>query len=265
MKKGVFAAVKKDGSVYYRASITFRCKHISLGSFTSESEAHGAYQSADKLLSATVPITPEDYQETQFPLLPFSKWISLLNFKNNGIYIKTPIYLRKKYFQYYLSSEETLLFDVDDLFFYSNHAIMKRGGHLFVAEYGMQTNIRSRYGIRAYASKDIDFTFVNGNENDYRYSNLNVLNPYHGVTIVHDKGHTEYIAKLHLNGNYLIGRFPSLIEAAIAYNKAVDLACMHGCTKQFPQNYIDSLSSKEYLAYYKKITLPDRLLSYRFS
>ena len=49
MKKGVFAAVKKDGSVYYRASITFRCKHISLGSFTSESEAHGAYQSADKL------------------------------------------------------------------------------------------------------------------------------------------------------------------------------------------------------------------------
>ena len=30
MKKGVFAAVKKDGSVYYRASITFRCKHISL-------------------------------------------------------------------------------------------------------------------------------------------------------------------------------------------------------------------------------------------
>lgn len=113
--------------------------------------------------------------------------------------------------------------------------------------------------------KDIDFTFVNGNENDYRYSNLNVLNPYHGVTIVHDNGHTEYIAKLHLNGNYLIGRFPSLIEAAIAYNKAVDLACMHGCTKQFPQNYIDSLSSKEYLAYYKKITLPDRLLSYRFS
>ena len=95
MKKGVFAAVKKDGSVYYRASITFRCKHISLGSFTSEAEAHGAYQSADKLLSATVPITPEDYQETQFPLLPFSKWISLLNFKNNGIYIKTPIYLRK--------------------------------------------------------------------------------------------------------------------------------------------------------------------------
>ena len=44
MKKGVFAAVKKDGSVYYRASITFRCKHISLGSFTSEAEAHGAYQ-----------------------------------------------------------------------------------------------------------------------------------------------------------------------------------------------------------------------------
>ncbi len=142
---------------------------------------------------------------------------------------------------------------------------MKRGGHLFVAEYGMQTNIRSRYGIRAYARKDIDFTFVNGNENDYRYSNLNVLNPYHGVTIVHDNGHTEYIAKLHLNGNYLIGRFPSLIEAAIAYNKAVDFACMHGCTKQFPQNYIDSSLPKSIWHITKKITLPDRLLSYRFS
>ena len=28
---------------------------------------------------------------------------------------------------------------------------MKRGGHLFVAEYGMQTSVLSRYGIRSYA------------------------------------------------------------------------------------------------------------------
>ena len=46
MKKGVFAAVKKDGSVYYRASITFRCKHISLGPHILHPTAFLAYLSA---------------------------------------------------------------------------------------------------------------------------------------------------------------------------------------------------------------------------
>ena len=31
--KGVFRAVKKDGTVYYRASLTRHGKHISLGSY----------------------------------------------------------------------------------------------------------------------------------------------------------------------------------------------------------------------------------------
>ena len=157
----------------------------------------------------------------------------------------------------------------DDELFFANDEFLHMSGYKDIDELFRLTEKSFRNLIREDEQQQIESSIWeqidNGNENDYRYSNLNVLNPYHGVTIVHDKGHTEYIAKLHLNGNYLIGRFPSLIEAAIAYNKAVDLACMHGCTKQFPQNYIDSLSSKEYLAYYKKITLPDRLLSYRFS
>ena len=36
MKKGVYTATKKDGTLYYRSSITFQNKHISLGSFSSE-------------------------------------------------------------------------------------------------------------------------------------------------------------------------------------------------------------------------------------
>ena len=36
MPAGVYTAYKKDGTVYYRSSITHKNKHISLGSFSSE-------------------------------------------------------------------------------------------------------------------------------------------------------------------------------------------------------------------------------------
>ena len=50
MKKGVYVAKKKDGTIYYCSSITFQNKHISLGSFSSEDEAAAAYLEAEKLL-----------------------------------------------------------------------------------------------------------------------------------------------------------------------------------------------------------------------
>ena len=40
---GAFKAQKKDGTIYYRSSITYKNKHISLGSFKTEEEASGAY------------------------------------------------------------------------------------------------------------------------------------------------------------------------------------------------------------------------------
>lgn len=49
--KGVFEASKKDGSVYYRASITYRSKHISLGSYSNEADAAAAYEEAVQVLS----------------------------------------------------------------------------------------------------------------------------------------------------------------------------------------------------------------------
>ena len=181
---GVFKAQKKNGDVYYRSSITFRSKHISLGSFDNEEDANA---------------------KSICQKLDFKKWVSLINFKNNGIYIKTPIYMRNKFFNYYLSKNDVLTFDVDDLFYYSNHSIMRRGTHLFVAEYGMQTNIASRYGIRNFARKDIDFRFVNGDINDFRYANIEIINPYQGVTVETANGITSYISKIHINGYNLIG------------------------------------------------------------
>ena len=41
--EGCFSAQKKDGSLYYRASVTYRAKHISLGSFSVQENAGNAY------------------------------------------------------------------------------------------------------------------------------------------------------------------------------------------------------------------------------
>ena len=49
--KGVFRAGKKDGTVYYRASLTKNGKHISLGSFPDALQAHRAYEQGLLLLS----------------------------------------------------------------------------------------------------------------------------------------------------------------------------------------------------------------------
>lgn len=257
--KGVFSATKKDGSKYYRSSITLHGKHISLGSFDTEAKAHTAYRTAAAVIADETILSPDDYSTARFPVLSFQKWITLINYKNNGIYSKTPIYLRKNFFQYFLSINDVLIFDVDDLFYYSHHAIMRRGNHLFVSEYGMQTSIHSRYGIRNFARAGLDFRYVNGNERDYRYSNIEVINPYHGVTVMTEQGHTIYTTRIHLRGNYLVGRFSSLTEAAIAYNKAVDYAWKQGSQKRFNKNYIESLSREAYLEQYDKIKLPPSL------
>lgn len=258
---GTTKAIKKDGTEYYRSSITFRSKHISLGSFPREEQAHAAYLEAKSLLEHPKNLTPDDYDSHLFPILPFGKWISLLNFKNNGIYIKTPIYLRSNFFSYYLNQTDVLLFDVDDLFYYSNHSIMRRGNHLFVAEYGMQTNIHSRYGIRNFARQGIDFRFSNGDSKDFRYSNIEILNPYQGVTNTGNDNQPEYTAKIHIHGDFVIGRFSTIEEAAIAYNKAADYLYAHHFPKKFEKNYIEEFSSKKYKEIYECIYLPEKILN----
>ena len=145
MKPGVFLAQRKDGTIYYRSSLTYKNKHISLGSFPTEEQAHQSYIEASMLLNA--PLSLEDISHASLHL-PFDKAVTLINFRDNGLYIGTPIYLRKNYFSYYLSANEELKFDIDDLFYYSSHRILRRQGHLYVNDYGMQVTLLSRYGIR---------------------------------------------------------------------------------------------------------------------
>ena len=105
----------------------------------------------------------------------------------------------------------------------------------------MQYSILSRYGIRPYAVAGRDYQFVNGDKSDFRYSNIVIVNRYHGVLQFLKNGLPRYRAVIHINGNYQIGSYSSEEKAAIAYNKAVDLARAAGIQKNFPENYVDTL------------------------
>lgn len=260
MLPGVYIAYKKNKTIYYRSNITYQNKHISLGSFDTEKKANLAYQEACLLLQ-DVSITLENAFSLS-TILSFDKVISLLNFRDNHIYFKNPIYLRNNYFIYYISKSDELKFDIDDLFYYSSHKIMRRRGHLFVSDYGMQINILSRYGIKNYAVVGRDYYFANEDSTDYRYSNIIVVNKYYGVTKIGTSNEEIYKVKIHINGNYLIGTYQDENKAAIAYNKAVDLAKKHGISKNFQTNYLECYSPREYAEIYSQIKISEKYVSY---
>ncbi len=260
MHKGVFAAKKKDGAVYYRASITYKKKHISLGGFPSEELAAFAYNEANRLISTPTLTIHSHYDESP---LPFEKWVILLNYRDNGIYFSTPIYARSTFFYYYLSPSYVLKFDIDDLFYYSSHKIMQRGGHLFVADYGMQVNILSRYGIRSFAVAGKDYIFRNDDDTDFRHENLQIINRYQGVSEVTHHGKKKYRARINVPGYFIIGHYASEIDAAIAYNKAIDFLKMNGVRKNYTPNYIDGLSPVVYAEIYSHLKVSEKIRKYR--
>ena len=95
MQKGVFTAQKKDGTVYYRASITYKKKHISLGGFDTKETAALAYNEACRLVST--PALSINSHEEDSPL-PFEKWVVLLNFRDNDIYFVRPFMQEVNFF-----------------------------------------------------------------------------------------------------------------------------------------------------------------------
>ena len=256
---GSFQARKKDGTLYYRSSVTYKNKHISLGSFPTEEEAHDAYLQAGILINDKT-LTIDSY--TDDTILSFDKWVVLINFRDNNIYFNPPIYVRPKFFYSYLTRTIRLTFDIDDLFFYASHKISRRGGHLFVADYGMQLSIHTRYGIKNYAILNKDYRFINGDIHDYRYENIEILNSYHGVSLSDFKDTKKYCAKIHLHGNYTIGYYETALEAAIAYNKAIDIVRRNGCTKNFSFNEIDEVPPSVYADIYSKLKISEKIINY---
>ena len=137
---------------------------------------------------------------------------------------------------------------------------MKRNGHLFVADYGMQVNILNRYGIRNYAVQDRDYYFVNHDSHDFRYSNVICINPYLGVSQTKNKnGICQYKVKIHINGDYLVGIYDELSQAAIAYNKAVDIVKKQGFNKNYDFNYVEGISPSEYAEIYANCPISEKL------
>lgn len=260
--EGVFLAQKKDGSKYYRSSITYRKKHISLGSFATAELAHQAYLEAGMLLRGDKPFSLMDYSHKH--VLSFEKWVCLLNFKDNRMYFSTPIYMRPHFFYYYYSQDHVLKFDIDDLFYYASHKIMKRGGHYFVADFGMQVNILNRYGIKNYAVAGRDYFFLNGDNTDFRRENLEIHNQYHGVLTFKGKNSVRYKARIHITGNFIIGTYDTAEEAAIAYNKAIDILKKNGCNKNYTPNYLENIPAGEYADIYTRLPISDKIKKLTF-
>lgn len=283
---GVYQAVKKDGTIYYRSNITYRNKHISLGSYPTEMEAHRAYCDAGSILDPKLGITLEllrewfmgwyqgNLKDNAFlpeqgirialdrPSLNFEKSIILLNFRDHNLYIANPIYLRKNYFSYFLSPTEELKFDIDDLFYYSSHKIMRRQGHLFVCDYGMQVTIFSRYGLKSHAVCHRDYEFANGDPMDWRYSNIVLINQYHGVTRFERNGKVYYRVKIHIKGNFTIGTYSTQEKAAVAYNKAAAMARAAGINRKYTENYLASLTPEEYSRIYEEVEISEKYRAY---
>ena len=76
---------------YYAQRPSYQPRKLS-----SEVQAHQAYTAACELLSGTETIDEAFYRTNQ---LAFEKIVSLINFRDNHMYIPTPIYLRKNLFQ----------------------------------------------------------------------------------------------------------------------------------------------------------------------
>lgn len=255
---GVFMDKKKNGEVIYRSSIYYKKKHISLGSFRREADARDAYLLAGDLLTRTPRMRLEDYDQTS--PLSFSKWVCLINFRDTGRYWRTPVLVRGESFSYYIAPGYRLTFDLTDLPFFGTHAITRRGRHLCVTTDGRQVGILTRFGIHPYAVRERDYTFLDGNPRNLRRDNIQILNRWHGVRKEQRLGMPVYAARIHVNGDLLIGRYPTEEEAAIAYNKAADLLKEAGYLIDFPRNQLSELDDFDRERIYTLVKISERIL-----
>ena len=76
-------------------------------------------------------------------------------------------------------------------------------------------------------------------------------------------GRDYYKAKIHINGDYVIGTYKSAEEAAIAYNKAAEILREKGLTKNFPENFPENLSAISYARIYNSVKISAKIRNYQ--
>ena len=75
-------------------------------------------------------------------------------------------------------------------------------------------------------------------------------------------GFPSYEVKIHINGDFLVGRYSNEIEAAIAYNTAVKILSAAGVAKNFSTNYIDDMDAITYASLFHKIRISKKIRTF---
>ncbi len=254
--KYIYTLNKKNGTEY-RLYYKYKNKRIYLGSYKTYEFADRAFLEAQQLIMTKVSV--DSFSDLNLSL-PFHKAVSLINFRDNGVYFKNPIYICGDYFKYYYSKEIVFLFDNKDLFFFSTNKIAVRGNYIYTQDGITQKNILHRFDIPSYSVCGKDYRFKNDNPYDFRKDNLEIINRYIGVTYAIKNGQPVYVAKIFVNRPVVVGHYHSEVEAAVAYNKAADLLSAKSKT-EYERNEIPYLTKAEYNALYESITVSSYLTS----
>lgn len=156
-----------------------------------------------------------------------------------------------------------LTFDIEDLFYYSGHKIMSRGGYFFVNElrYADQYFSTLRYPQPLRKRKRL---FIPQRwRTRFPLFQCCHCQRYNGVEQIEKNGRILYKTRIHINGNYTIGTYTSENEAAIAYNRAIDLLAEQlPDFKNYTRNYIEGLSHIEYASIYNTVKISRRFRRY---
>lgn len=252
--KGIYIAYDKNDNPYYRVAVTLNGHHVSLGNFKSESDSLKCYEEYIRIVSDN-DISAEQYDKEM--KLSFEKFILLINYRDNHVYFPKPIYLKKNFFLYYLEPGFVLKFDKDDLFFYINHKILKRGNRLYYNDFGIQTTLKEKYNIPVYGVLNRDYRFINNDCFDFRYSNIEILNKFHGIEKTSKNNKISYKVKINLKGYHYVGTYPTELEACIAYNKAADIIKQNH-NINYKQNDPE-ISAKQYADIYSKLKISPKI------
>ena len=238
----------------YKVYYVCQQKKIYLGLYDTEQEAKNALEEAANVMNQSIPI-----EEYACQYLNFNKYVTLCNFRDRRVYIKNPIYTYDTYFDYYLSQDLILTFDMKDLFFFSSYKIRKRGNYIYIQDSVTQQSILSRFGIHPHSTYGIDYKFKNGNSYDFRRENIEIINSYKGVIYKEKNGTLVYVAKIFIDHDIVIGHYATQTEAAVAYNKAADILEKRGIKKEFIRNTIPYLTLTEYNEIYDRLMVSPAL------